>query len=93
MALPTLEQFVPETNAYQLPLISGHQQDCIQELIRQAAFDESIANRLIKERDDELRKQYQITSSTWTFIHSFQATTLDKLCVELYKSNTIAVSY
>jgi hypothetical protein len=90
MALPTLQQYVENRVegrhiAYQTPLISQEQYNCIEQLVRMAAFDDDIQHRLVYIRDEALRDIYHLSAITWGYLKAIEADTLEEFCSQVLR--------
>ena len=65
--------------AYQTPLLSQDQYDCLNRLVGAAAFDETIFHRLLVERDETLRTLYRLSDITWNYLVNRNAKDLFEL--------------
>jgi hypothetical protein len=90
MALPTLQQYIEKRmdgghSAYQTPLISEEQYNCIEQLVRMAAFDDDIQHRLISRRDDTLCDIYNLSAITWGYLKMIEADSLEEFCSQVLR--------
>jgi len=75
-----IEKHVDERQvAYQTPLLSQEQYDCLNRLVGAAFFDETIQNQLLGNPDEALQAVYRISDNTWNYLVEKQATTLVEL--------------
>lgn len=98
MALPSLQQYVEKRVegrqiAYQTPLVSHEQYNCIEQLVREAAFDDNIKHRLIYNRDDALRNIYSLSVLTWGYLQMIEADTLEEFCRQVLKLRDKTLSH
>lgn len=93
MALPTFKPQITEESPYSLPLFSAEQLNCLNRLIGEAACDKSIETRLVFDRDEKLIKSYHIDTSTWQFLKTIEASTLEEFCVAVFKLQNTMVSH
>jgi len=93
MALPRFKSYIKQDPSYLTPLLSADQKSCLNRLVGEAAFDSSLEHRLVHDRDDTLRQQFQISANTWSHVEAIQANTLEEFCVALDKLQNTMISH
>ena len=92
MTLPTYKPHVTDESPYSLPLFSAEQLKCLNRLIGEAACDKTIEKRLICDRDEAFIKSYHINTTTWQYLKTIEATTLEEFCVAVFKLQNTMVN-
>lgn len=88
MALPHVShlktRILPEP-AYQTPLLSGQQIDCINRMVGAAFVDLTVRHRLVDIRDATLCTDYDLTPVTWSYLEAIEAHDLQDFCEAVLK--------
>lgn len=78
LPLPTFQQHVKYEAAYVTPVLSQHQDACLERLIQDAICDAELQERILG--DDLIYQKYDITYMTWARIKACQPSNIEQLC-------------